>query len=465
MSERYLKLFSLEENLYIPGSPVLIAAGALLKDTQTGKILGQLKLQSISDQPIKAATVELIPLDTVGNPLGEPVSYQYLDLEITRDAYWGSQDPIRFYDPSTRAYTASVKEVIFSDNSIWTAPNSAWKALPAKTTLETQLDDFELATQYRMHFGMDCQYGYQTVEDLWYCPCGAINHQGESVCHACQKDRNELGVDWDLLRKEAAERVAQKRAEEEALAAERERKLAEKKAKQEEYKERIRNLPQSCLFHLKTLLRNRLFRRIAVFALILVVAIFAGVKALNCHQVQERKQAYMVFCDYIRENGIEDGEYLVSLKFDLSSGYGEWKSYQDPSSEPKILCTFNQFVGGDLTAVLDPGSNTVSLELTTSPAESDSYASAFNYDIPYDFPKNWVISAKFDVDSYSEGKAILPDEWSDASGEHSFSADSWEKNFGMMMAFDFLEMLSCLDESLQEYGLGISVADLGFTSY
>lgn len=445
MSERYLKLFSLEENLYIPGSPVLIAAGALLKDTQTGRILGQLKLQNISDQSIKAATVALVPLDTVGNPLGEPVSYQYLDLKVTRDAYWGSQDPIRFSDPSTRAYTASVKEVIFSDNSIWTAPNSAWKALPAKTTLETQLDDFELATQYRIHFGMDCRYTYQTVEDLWYCPCGAVNHQGESVCHACQKDRNELaGVDWELLREEAAERVAQKRAEEAALA-------AEKKAKQLEHRERIQNFFQ-----------GRLFRRIAVVVLILVVVIFAGV---NYHQVQERKQAYMVFCDYIRENGIEDGEYLVSLKFDLSSGYGEWKSYQDPSSEPKILCTFNQFVGGDLTAVLDPGSNTVSLELTTSPAESDSYASAFNYDIPYDFPKNWVISTKFDVKSYSEGKAIFPDKWSDASGEHSFSADSWEGNFGIVLAVEFSDMLSCLDESLQEYGLGISVADLGFTSY
>ena len=441
MSERYLKLFSLEENLYIPGSPVLIAAGALLKDTQTGRILGQLKLQNISDQPIKAATVALIPLDTVGNPLGEPVSYQYLDLKVTRDAYWGSQDPIRFSDPSTRAYTASVKEVIFSDNSIWTAPNSAWKALPAKTTLETQLDDFELATQYRMHFGMDCQYGYQTAEDLWYCPCGAVNHQGERACHSCQKDSNELaGVDWDLLRKEAAERVAKKRAEEEALA-------AEKKAKQE----RIQNFFQ-----------GRLFRRIAVVALILVVVIFAGV---NYHQVQERKQAYMVFCDYIRENGIEDGEYLVSLKFDLSSGYGEWKSYQDPSSEPKILCTFNQFAGGDLTAVLDPGSNTVSLELTTSPAESDSYAWTFEYDSPYDITKNWVISANFDADSYSEGKTILPDEWSDASGESSFSANSWEENWGEVLSHKFSEMLSCLDESLQEYGLGISVADLGFTSY
>lgn len=441
MSERYLKLFSLEENLYIPGSPVLIVAGALLKDTQTGRILGQLKLQNISDQPIKAATVELVPLDTVGNPLGEPVSYQYLDLKVTRDAYWGSQDPIRFSDPSTRAYTASVKEVIFSDNSIWTASASAWKALPAKTTLETQLDDFELSTQYRMHFGLDCQYAYQTAEDLWYCPCGAVNHQGERACHSCQKDSNELaGVDWDLLRKEAAERVAKKRAEEEALA-------AEKKAKQE----RIQNFFQ-----------GRLFRRIAVVALILVVVIFAGV---NYHQVQERKQAYMVFCDYIRENGIEDGEYLVSLKFDLSSGYGEWKSYQDPSSEPKILCTFNQFVGGDLTAVLDPGSNTVSLELTTSPAESDSYASAFNYDIPYDYSKNWVVSAKFDADSYSEGKTILPDEWSDASGESSFSADSWEEDWGKVLSHKFSEMLSCLDESLQEYGLGISVADLGFTSY
>ena len=444
MSERYLKLFSLEENLYIPGSPVLIAAGALLKDTQTGRILGQLKLQNISDQPIKAATVALIPLDTVGNPLGEPVSYQYLDLKVTRDAYWGSQDPIRFSDPSTRAYTASVKEVIFSDNSIWTAPNSAWKALPAKTTLETQLDDFELATQYRMHFGMDCQYGYQTAEDLWYCPCGAVNHQGERACHSCQKDSNELaGVDWDLLRKEAAERVAKKRAEEEALA-------AEKKAKQE---------------RIQKFFQGRLFRRIAVVALILVVVIFAGVKALNCHQVQERKQAYMVFCDYIRENGIEHGEYLVSLKFDLPSGYVEWKTYQDPSSEPEIFCTSNQFVRGDISAILNPESNTVYLELITSPTESASYAWTFDYDIPHDITKNWVISANFDADSYSEGKIILPNKWTDASYKSSFSADSWKENFGKVMSSKFSEMLSCLDESLQEYGLGISVADLGFTSY
>lgn len=37
MSERYSKLFSLPENLYTTGAPVVIAAGALLKDNQSGK--------------------------------------------------------------------------------------------------------------------------------------------------------------------------------------------------------------------------------------------------------------------------------------------------------------------------------------------------------------------------------------------------------------------------------------------
>ena len=43
MSERYSKLSALPENLYSTGAPVIIAAGALLKDNQTGKVLAQLK--------------------------------------------------------------------------------------------------------------------------------------------------------------------------------------------------------------------------------------------------------------------------------------------------------------------------------------------------------------------------------------------------------------------------------------
>ena len=66
MGERYTRLFSLPENLYSTGAPVIIAAGALLKDNQTGNVLAQLKLRSVSAKTIKAATVSIKLLDTVG---------------------------------------------------------------------------------------------------------------------------------------------------------------------------------------------------------------------------------------------------------------------------------------------------------------------------------------------------------------------------------------------------------------
>ena len=310
-----------------------------------------------------------------------------------------------------------------------------------------------------MHFGLDCQYAYQTAEDLWYCPCGAVNHQGESVCHACQKDSNELaGVDWELLREEAAERVAQKRAEEAALA-------AEKKAKQLEHRERIQNFFQ-----------GHLFRRIAAATLILIAVIFIGGKVINYHQTQEGNPAYTTLCNYIRENGEENtsnSEELVSLHFKFFRSYGDWITYQNPSSGPKIFCTLDEIgdIGGKLTATLDPESKVVSLKLTTSPVESKSYAAIFHYDIPYGTSKNWVIYADIDASSYSDGEMILPYEWTDENHEHSFVGDSmfvvntWKENWGEVLSHKFPEMLSCLDESLQEYGLGISVADLGFTSY
>ena len=75
MSERYSKLFSLPENLYTTGAPVVIAAGALLKDNQSGNVLAQLKLQNINSQTIKAATVQIFPMDTAGDAIDESITY------------------------------------------------------------------------------------------------------------------------------------------------------------------------------------------------------------------------------------------------------------------------------------------------------------------------------------------------------------------------------------------------------
>lgn len=213
MSERYSKLFTLPENLYSTGSPVVIAAGALLKDTQTGKVLAQLKLCNIGKKTIKAATVFLEPLDTVGKPLGAPITYQYLDLHADRDADFGQKAPIALPDSATRSFAVSVVQVIFADNSIWNDDSPAWKPLSRPKPLDA-LGDNELAKQFRIEYGGGCENLLLEQKDLWHCVCGAVNRQEETNCHRCRKVLAELqAIDMEDLRKKKDERVAKERAE------------------------------------------------------------------------------------------------------------------------------------------------------------------------------------------------------------------------------------------------------------
>ena len=220
MSERYTRLFSLPENLYSVGAPVVIAAGALLKDNQTGKVLAQLKIQNINDKAIKAATVSIAPLDTVGKPLGEAVSYQYLDLNARRDAEFGQKTPIAFPDASTRAFNVSVSEVIFSDNTVWTASDMPWEPLSAPVPLEQAFDDKELVTQYRIKYGENCKCIFKREKDLWRCPCGIINHADEQLCHRCRKKAAVLVAlnldDLKTARDKRLESIRQRAAQEKA---------------------------------------------------------------------------------------------------------------------------------------------------------------------------------------------------------------------------------------------------------
>lgn len=241
MSERYSRLYALPGNLYAETSPVVIAAGALLKDNETGNVLAQLKLKSISDKNIKAVTVSISAFDTFDAPLGEPISYQYLDMNATRDAEFGAKKAIFLPDATTRKFSAAVTSVAFADNSVWKASGAPWEPLPAAKELETVLDnDHELWAQYRIQYGRDCDYAPEAHGDLWYCACGALNHQEEANCHSCGKSFAQLrSVDLQQLRTERDERLAaeaKKAAEEKAAAEARERErkaAAEARAKAE----------------------------------------------------------------------------------------------------------------------------------------------------------------------------------------------------------------------------------------
>ncbi len=256
MSERYSRLFSLTENLYLEGAPVLIAAGALLKDNQTGQVLAQLKFRSISPKEIKAVRVKITPFDTLNRPLGDAVDFQYLDLNISRDMEFGQKTAIPLFDAATRGMAVAVTEVAFIDNSVWCNDTGHWDALPLPKSLWDYFPDSQMVTQFRLQYGEICVNMPSESADLWYCTCGAINRNNEKNCYLCRQSRAKLqAFDEAELRKECDARIAKEKAEEERKAAE--AAIAEKERKERaktKAREAVRKAKKAALVSLIILL-------------------------------------------------------------------------------------------------------------------------------------------------------------------------------------------------------------------
>ena len=211
MAERYTRIYSLEGPCWVEGLPLLIQAGALLEDGYSGELVCQLKLQSLSEKPIKAATVRIRMLDIAGQPLTPTKSYQYLDLALQRGEVCGQNTAIILPRRDARAFSVTLCQVIFADNSRWEAEETLeWKTLPPLRSLAEHYGDAQLAEQFRIRYGSDCTDIPQETEELWYCTCGAVNFPEENHCARCRRVRSALlNVNTESLRQEVATRLKQ----------------------------------------------------------------------------------------------------------------------------------------------------------------------------------------------------------------------------------------------------------------
>ena len=217
MSERYARLFSLPENLYQPGSPVMILAGALLKDNQTGGILALMKFKNVGTKPIRGLKVRFFPQDLTGIDLDQPLEHQYLDLNAARDGEFGQKEPVAFPNAVTRAFRVEVYQVVFADGTLWNQEQSQWSPMPPLQALETALGDKELCKEYQILYGANCRIMPQEDKGLWRCTCGAWNMESEANCHACGKNLDQLkALDLEQLK---ASRDARLAREQQAMAA------------------------------------------------------------------------------------------------------------------------------------------------------------------------------------------------------------------------------------------------------
>ncbi|RHO55498.1 hypothetical protein DW094_07485 [Ruminococcaceae bacterium AM07-15] len=217
MSERYARLFALPENLYQPGSPVMILAGALLKDNQTGGILALMKFKNVGTKPIRGLKVRFFPQDLTGIDLDQPLEHQYLDLNAARDGEFGQKEPVAFPNAITRAFRVEVFQVVFADGTLWNQEQNQWAPMPPLQALETALGDKELCKEYQILYGANCRVMPQEDKGLWRCTCGAWNMESEANCHACGKNLDQLkALDMEQLK---ASRDARLTREQQAMAA------------------------------------------------------------------------------------------------------------------------------------------------------------------------------------------------------------------------------------------------------
>ena len=229
MTERFTKLFSLDENLYTEDSPIIIMAGALQLDNENERVLAQCKFKNISEKVIKYVSVSVQPMDLVRRKLGEPIIYQYLDLNAKRDDEFGSKNPIYLTDNTTRCFQVDVKEVIFTDQSIWkSAQHASWETIPEQVDLFP--NNQELLKQYRLDINPKGTKEILHYKDIWKCSCGSINKKVDTSCHYCHFSLNKMdNVNIDVLLESMKKRIDKEKLNEKEKQYKEACQLAEKK--------------------------------------------------------------------------------------------------------------------------------------------------------------------------------------------------------------------------------------------
>lgn len=197
----FVKIFSLGKNLYAPGYPVVIEAGALFRNNETGKLHFQLKFLNISDKTVVSLKTTIILMDSMGREIYRAPK-QYDDLCAAPNGTFGEKMPVFLKLNTVRQFAVGVEEVCFSDNTLWYAKgDEKVVSMPDPAPLSVKFPSSEASAQFRRTLCMQARFVPFVFEDLWVCSCGTINKNTRKTCSACGADCEKmLAADNDTLK-------------------------------------------------------------------------------------------------------------------------------------------------------------------------------------------------------------------------------------------------------------------------
>lgn len=221
-----IELFALASPFYLEGSPVLIETGALLMDRFSEEETIRLSLKNIADSRLVSCEVRLRLFDEKNMPYADDLFFQFNGLNIERGQIFGNRKAIPLPDNHIRSFSATVTKVTFGDYTRW-ENEAEFTPIEAMESLSSALQSEELAKQYAVRYGKDCTYQPSAAADLWYCTCGAVNHESETKCYKCRRNR----AAFDNINLRSLKRDSEARLKSEKLFEEAEQKKKEKKRK------------------------------------------------------------------------------------------------------------------------------------------------------------------------------------------------------------------------------------------
>ena len=195
MESRYERL-CLMDGFYSKECPVIIVAGAILKDKLQGKVLLQLKLRNIAEEVVKACKICVYAFEMDGTQLPGVDSFSYLDICIPQGQEFGTQVPIYLPNAATRKIGLSFISVTL-ETYTWTSSGESVSMIPQQEKLSSILSE-ELYHTYCFETGIHDSIYQPVIKDgLFFCTCGTVNLEKTGKCYRCKKSMDLILSTFD----------------------------------------------------------------------------------------------------------------------------------------------------------------------------------------------------------------------------------------------------------------------------
>lgn len=197
----YVKIFSLDKNLYAAGYPVVIEAGSLFRNNDNGKLHFQLKFRNISEKNVVSLKTIIILMDSMGREIYRAPK-QYDDLRAAPSSTFGEKIPVFLKLDTVRRFVVYIEEVCFLDNTLWYSKGDENVVnIPAPSPLSVKFPSSEAQAEFCRMLCMQARFVPFEFEDLWICACGTINKKARKTCSSCGADCEKmLAADNDTLK-------------------------------------------------------------------------------------------------------------------------------------------------------------------------------------------------------------------------------------------------------------------------